>query len=335
MPPSDNSLAEEEVNEYFTDERQEAWGILASMKRSLSYRSFLIRHANNTYNEIKAGEIDFEDDPGVMQEQNILRTLSANIISETYNILEGLAAISMKPESTPEERAYQLLTYRIHEIHDFYDSYDEDTGFEYFQSVMAYPSVGDLDINSSDEAYYQEVMEGSAAAYKDFYLVAKEARDLIQKSRHKFTHGFLLALIDVARRRGGGRTYPPECDDMLMTYIQDDGDTAVKGLLTGERPHNAYLTVARNAAVVQQDVIYQLMKQMRNLGEPVFPEVMFGGDHTPGREPSSEVSYTLVDIDTEISVEVSDENLEPQLELFESVDELTEQYGQPNFLAED
>ncbi|HET7323573.1 MAG TPA: hypothetical protein VFJ06_04510 [Halococcus sp.] len=281
MPPSDDSLTEEEVNEYFTDERQKAWAILASMKRSLSYRSFLIRHTNNTYNEIKAGEIDFEDDPGVLQERNILRTLSVNIISETYNILEGLAAISMNPESAPEERAYQLLTYRGPEIHDFYGSYDEDTDLEYFQSIMAYPSIGDLNIDSSDEAYYKEVMEGSAAAYKDFYLVAKEARDLIQKSRHKFTHGFLLALIDIARRRGGGQTYPPGCDDMLMTYIQDDDETVVTGLLTGERPHEAYLSVARNAAAVQQDVIYQLMKQMRNLGEPVYPEIMFGGDHTP------------------------------------------------------
>ena len=122
---------------------------------------------------------------------------------------------------------------------------------------------------------------------------------------------------------------------MLMTYIQDDDKTVVKGLLTGERPHDAYLTVARNAAAVQQDVIYQLMEQMRNLGEPVYPEVMFGGDHTPNREPSSEPSYSLVDINTEISVELDDKGLEPQLEFFENVDKLIEQYGQPDDPAED
>lgn len=336
MSPSDNTLTQEEVDDYFTDERQEAWGILASVKKSLSYRSFLVRHANNTYNEIKEGEIDFEDDPGILQERNILRTLSAHIISETYNILEGLAAISMNPECPPEERAYQLLTYRNHEIRDFYNSYDEDTGLQYFQSIMAYPSVDKLDIDSSDIAYYQEVMDGSAAAYKDFYLVATEARDLIQKSRHKFTHGFLLVLSDTTRRRGRGRTYPPGCDDMLMTYIQADDEIAVKGLLTGEKPHDAYLTVARNAAAVQHDVIYQLMEQMRNLGEPVFPKVMFGGDHTPDREPNSELSYSLVDINMEISTEMDNEEvMEPQLELFENVAELTEQYGQPDSRAKD
>lgn len=331
MPSSDEPLTEKEANEYFTDERQEAWIILASVKKTLSYRSFLVRHANNTYNDIKAGEIDFEDNPDILQERNLLRTLSALIISETYNILEGLAAISMNPEDPPEDRAYQLLTYHSGDIHTFYDSYDVDTDLNYFQSIMAYPGTDELGVDPSDEAYYQEVMDGSAAAYKDFYLVAKEARDLLQKSRHKFTHGFLLALLDRARRQGGGRTYPQGCDDMLMTYIVDDDEVAVKGLLTGEVPHEAYVTVARNAAAVQHNVIFQLMEQMRNLGDPVFPEVMFGGDHTPDREPGTSPSYSLVDMTTEITAEMdNDEIIESQLEFFENVDELTEQYSQPD-----
>ena len=336
MPPSDSPLTEEKVNEYFTEERQQAWAILASVKRTLSYQSFLVRHANNTYNEIKGGDVDFEDDPDILQERNILRTLSAQIISETYNILEGQAAISMNPESPPEERAYQLLTYHSGDIHDFYDSYDENTDLDYFQSIMAYPSTDKLGVDPSDEAYYQEVMEGSAAAYKEFYLVAKESRDLIQKSRHKFTHGFLLALLDRARRRGGGKTYPEGCDDMLMTYIEDNDEIAVKGLLTGERPHDAYLTVARNAAAVQHDVIFQLMEQMRNLGEAVFPEVMFGGDHTPDRKPGTSPSYSMVDVSTEITTKMDDDEvIESQLTFFENVTELTEQYGQPEPRVED
>lgn len=331
MSPSDGSRTEEDVKAYFTEERQEAWAILASVKKTLSYRSFLVRHANNTYNEIKAGEIDFQDDPGILQERNILRTLSAHIVSETYNILEALAAISMNPEAPPEERAYQLLTYRSKHIHAFYDSFDEDTDLEYFHSIMKYPSVDDLGVDPSDEAYYQEVMDGSAAAYKDFYLVAQEARELIQKSRHKFTHGFLLALLDIAKRRGGGRTYPEGCDDMVMTYILEDNEVAVKGLLTGEDPHEAYLTVARKAAAVQHDVIFQLMEQMRNLGEPVFPEVMFGGDHSPEREPRTSPSYSMVEMNMEITAEIDDaEVMEPQLEFFEHVDNLIEQYGQPD-----
>jgi len=336
MQPSDEPLTEEAVHDYFTEERQEAWAILGSVKRTLSYRSFLVRHANNTYNEIKAGELDFEDDPNILQERNILRTLSAHIISETYNILEGLAAVSMNPGDPPEDRAYQLLTYGTHEVHDFYDSFDEETDLEYFQSILAYPSTDELGVDPSDEGYYQEVMDGSAAAYKDFYLVAKEARDLIQKSRHKFTHGFLLALIDRVRKQGGGRTYPEGCDDMLMTYIMDEDEAAVKGLLTGERPHEAHLTVARNAAAVQHDVIFQLMEQMRNLGEPVFPEVMFGGDHTPNREPGTFPSYSMVDMTTEITTEIDDnEVIRSQIEFFENVNELTERYGQPDTWAGD
>lgn len=336
MSPSDEPLTDEDVDEYFTERRQEAWAILASVKKALGYRSFLVRHANNTYNDIKAGEVDFQDDPGILQERNILRTLSAHIVSETYNILEGLAAISMNHEAPPEERAYQLLTYSTRDIHNFYDSYDEDTDLEYFQSILAYPSVDDLGVDPSDEAYFQEVMDGSAAAYKDFYLVAQEARDLIQKSRHKFTHGFLLALLDRARRPRSGRTYPEGCDDLLTTYIWEDDEVAAKGLLTGEVPHEAYLTVARNAAAVQHDVIFQLMEQMRNLGEPVFPEVMFGGDHTPDREPGTSPSYSLVDVRTTITAEMdTEEVMEPQLEFFTNVGELTEKYGQPDPLAGD
>lgn len=332
MSPSDDSLTEEEVNDYFTEERKEAWGILASMKRSLSYRSFLARHANNSYNEINAGEMNFEDYPNILQERNILRTLSAHIISETYAILEGLAAISMNPDIAPRKRAIQLLTYSSHEIHEFYNSYDEDTDLNYFRRIMSYPGIRDLDIDPVDEEYYQKVMDGSARAYKDFYLVAKQARELIQESRHKFTHGFLLAMIDRTRRRGGGRIYPPGCDDILLTYTMGDNDeVTVKGLLTGKRPHDSYLTVARNAAAIQHDVIHQLMAQMRNFGDPVFPGIMFGGDHTPDREPQSGLSYSLADVNMEISVEVNDEDiLGPQMGFFENVEELTERYRQPD-----
>jgi len=279
--------------------------------------------------------MDFQDDPNVLQERNILRTLSAFIISETYNILEGLAANSMNPESPPEKRARELVNYDNCDIHKFYDSYDENTDLEYFQSIMAYPSIDDLDIDPSDEDYYQEVMNDSAAAYKDFYLIAKEARDLIRKTRHKFTHGFLLAFLDISRNRRGSRTYPKGCDDILLTHIHSDDEPEIKGLLTGEIPHEAYLTVARNAAAVQYDVIYQLIEQMRNLGEPVFPEVMFGGDHTPDREPTSKLSYSLVEVDMKMAVEIDSEKVvDPQLEFFENVAQLTEQYGQPDIRDE-
>lgn len=250
------------------------------------------------------------------------------MISETYHILEGLAAISMNPDSPPEERVFQLLKYRNHEIHDFYNSFDEGAHLDHFKSILAYPSVEDLDITKSDKEKLRTVLNQSAEGYKAFFLIAKEARRLIEQSRHKFTHGFLLALPDRVQRGGPGRTYPEECDDVLMTYTWEDNEVVLNGLLTGDRPHQAYLAVARNAAMVQQEIIFQLKEQMRNLGDPVFPERMMGNDELAEDDIVSDLSYSLVDVDAQVRARGDSTGIvQPQLDFFQHVDEFVENYA--------
>lgn len=324
-PPNDER--EQDGSPYFTEERQHAWGVLASVRRSLGYRTFLIQHAHDTYGKIKEGQMELGNGTDVLEEQNILRALSAQIISETYNILEGLAAISFDHELPPEDRAYNLLTYNIGDIDDFYDSYSQDTNTEFFKSILSFPEIEEVDVDASDEDYYQEVMNKTAEAYKSVYLVAQDTRSFIRDTRHKFTHGFLLAMFDRVEGWKGDRIYPEGCDDMLSTIIWDD-EIKVKGLLTGERPHNAYLTVAKNANFVQQAIITQLMIQMRNSGDPVYPRIVIGGEHTPDYEPNSVPSYpSLRGAEMDISVNFHDEEIQHQLKIFDNIEMTQDLFG--------
>lgn len=327
MSPPDNDR-DEDGSQYFTEERLDAYGILTNIRRSARYRSYLALQARNEYRNIKEGKVDYANEPRILEERNALRTLSAQIISETYNILEGLAAISMNPGSSPGERAFKMLTYNVSEIDDFYDSYDEDTDLEFFKSILAYPKMEDVDIDPSDKEYYQEVLDASAKSYKAFYLVARDARNIIRKNRHKFTHGFLLALFDRVAGWQGNRVYPEGCDDIMTTMLWD-GEVKVKGLLTGERPHDAYLRIVNNATSVQHQIANQLIRQMLNQGDPVYPEAVFGSSPKPDYEPDSNPSYTLIDVNMDISARFSQEHIQPQLDLFNSVESLQSMLSQP------
>ncbi|WP_135363566.1 hypothetical protein [Halosimplex halophilum] len=328
----DTNSTDGTVPEYFTEDVLKSYTILASAQQMLQYRSFLARNANNTIKKIHQGGIDFQDSPNIQQERNIIRALHAEMVSETISILEGLAAVSMNPEDPPEERARNLLTYKTYQVGDFYDSIGQESDLSDFKDIMSYPSVSELDIDTNDEEYYRKIMDGNADAYRDFFDICSDTWDILKDCRNKITHGFFLLLHDeerLATRTGGERVFPKGCNDYLATvdWDKDSNDFDPSALLIGEQPREAYLTVARNAAMVQNDVIVGLMNSIRNQGDPVFPERLFGGDHRPNQKPSTEPSYELANIQAEIDQEFEESFIQRQEEFLESVEELVNKYG--------
>lgn len=331
MAPLDphNSDNLDDHPDYFTPDRIVSHSILSSAQQVLNYRSFLIRNAARTINEIRTGSIDFDEPITPVQGQNIIRALNAEIIQETVSIIEALAAVSMNPDDPPEDRAKQLLTYRNREIHDFFDTIDDSTDLDRFASIFSYPDFEDLDIAEADEPYYRAHMRGNLEAYRDFYLVAKEAWDVLRTARNKITHGFFILMNDdqvLIDEHADIVDLPDWCDDYLATARWDDDDFEPHVLLMGDRPRETYLTISRNAAIVQNHLLHGLKRQIENQGEPVYPEFVYGEDLRPEDEPETRPTSDIVTVDASYEVVLNDEFREQQEQLFDDVEELTEQH---------
>lgn len=307
--------------------------IFGSAKKTLPYRSFLARMACHNYKQIKSGgETEgFLPDLDITEERNILRILSGQIMTETANILESLGAISLNPGSPPEERALHYVNYRTGEVHEFYESFDESTNLDFFKSIFKYPAISDLDTEKEEERrFIEDVMETNAKVYKEFFLAAKDAWDLVKPSRDKMTHGFLLQFFQRTKPKGGKRTYPEGCDDYLNTleWNDDQDNLDLRVRLIGPRANVSYLNLARNAVNIQNDIFLQLERMIRNRGEPVMPNYVVGQDELPEEKMEAIPDFPeLMTVETNVDVSVEETALVPQMEFFESVDELKELYS--------
>lgn len=298
----------------------------------LNYRSFLARNANRTIEEIRLGEVDFEDPVTPMEQQNLIRALNAQIIGEAFSLVEALAAVSMNPEDSPEQRAKQILTFRNHQIREFYESFDENTDLDWFADVFSYPDIDDLDIAAEDEPYYRAYMEGNLEAYREFFLIAKDVWNLLKDSRNKITHGFFL-LFNEDQQLITEYEEPVEFPDSYTDYLatadwdSDEEKPQPQVLLMGEMPRNTYMTIIRNAAVVQNHVQLGLQRMIENQGEPVFPEIIFGVDQCPAEEPSTRPEANIIEVNSSYNVVLNTEFKERQQDLFEAVHEMSERHG--------
>lgn len=304
--------------------------LLGAVYKTLSYRSFLARHANHTIEQIQQGEFETRDELGVVQERNLIRVLTTNIISETVGILEMLAALSMNADDPPEDRAMNIMTYRNWEISEFYDDISEETDIVRFKKMFSYPKVSDMKVTQEDEAYYESVLSSNAESYKEFYLAAKDTWNLLKPVRNKATHGFPLLMYDSVRPTASVMGSLPEgSDDILVVFNNSrDGGVHFDGLIIGNRPRESYLTIARNAAMIQGDLITGLTEGLRNRGTPVFPNKVFGKSDIINDSPETGPSYKLYDVIGEIKTEGLDLEIEKQSEYFEKVQELTEKHGE-------
>jgi len=318
-----------EVPDYYTGKRVVSLYLLGTMYKTLSYRSFLARHAQHTITEIQNGNFETDDQLGVLQERNLIRVLTTNIVTETIGILEMLAALSIDANGAPEDRAMNIMTYRSWQADEFYSDLNHETELEEFKNIFSYPNVSDLDVSPDDMPYYESVLDSNAESYKDFYLVAKSTWDLLKPVRNKATHGFPLLMYDNVRPTAPTLQSLPEGSDDILISFNNSSNTNVyfDGLVIGDEPRDAYLTVARNSVMIQGDLITGLSERLRNRGNAVFPSTVFGKVEILDHEPETAPSYKLDNIEESIRTEGMAEEIDKQSEYLDLVVALSEKHG--------
>lgn len=332
MAPVDSPTTDDPdgLPDYYTQDRLVSYAILGSARQALNYRYFLVQNAGRTINEIQAGRLNRWEPVAEGSRKNLVRALNAQIIQETVAVIEALAAISMNPNDPPEDRAKQLLTYYTGNIYDFYDDIDENTEQEFFASVFSYPAVEDLDIAEADEPYYQAYMEGNLDAYHEFFLVAKQAWDVLKQARNKITHGFFIFMNKqqtLITEHEETVELPDWADEYLATADWENDDFDQHVLLMGDEPRSAYQSICTNAVMVMDQVLEGLMRKMQNEGEPVLPRYLFGNNELPDEEPETEPRVGVSEIHNNFRVVLETEFREEQEELFDAVDQFLETHA--------
>lgn len=168
---------------------------------------------------------------------------------------------------------------------------DGDVGHDHLASIFSYPDVEDLDIAETDEEWYQVYMDGNLEGYREFFLVAKQAWDVLKQARNKITHGFFIFMNEqqtLVTEHGEPVQLPDWTDDYLATADWERDDFEPHVLLMGDEPRSRYLSICTNAITVMDQVLEGLMLKMQNEGEAVFPRYLFGDNELPEGEPETE-----------------------------------------------
>ena len=299
--------------------------LLSSYRNLLQYRSFLARQMMENYRDIKAGDVNFQDDLEITEERNLLRAISSNIISETISILEGIAAISMSPQRAPEERAQNLIDYNMGEIYNFYDEID-NRSLDYFKKVLCYPNVSDLGLDAEHESDFEDWFDKNAEVLQEFLVLASDFWNQFKSSRNKITHGFHLYLYEYMQPTSAMKSqFPDGADDLLVTldWDSDNNELTRDAVFIGPGVNETYIKIARQAVLFQNDIIHSLEKMMRNLGDPVCPNNGYGG----ATEPEISITTTIADFDGKFSMEIPPDYLKEKAELFDNVKQLEQHHG--------
>lgn len=323
-----NNPSKAQMQNYLTDGRKAMYVLLSSSRNILQYRSFLARQANENYRNIKAGDVDFQDAPNIAQERNLLRALSSQIISETISILEGIAAVSMSPHRPPEDRAESLVNYNTGEIYNFYNEIN-NRSLDYFKTVLCYPDVSDLGVDSKEEQAFEDWFDENATVVQEFFSVAADIWDQLKPPRNKITHGFNLYLYEYMQPTAAMESqFPDGADDLLVTLDWDGDNNELGGsaAFIGPGVNQTYVDIARQAVFFQNDIIYGLQSMIRNVGDPVCPEVGYGS----ATEPDVGIEYKLPELEGEFRGEFDPEYLKEKAELFDRIDQLEKDHGQPS-----